>query len=321
MGGGEMRDELLAWMQTYPEDPTWRDGSFAGSPAATVVTKAVPDAIRQTGLANQYVVQGSAGKGDWTHTPWVALLDPAETSSVEEGVYVVYLLSKGCERLYLTLNQGCTTLKNESSIPNARVELSRRAETIRSRLTPDRLRLIDIDLGTAVWRADLYERGTILGAVYNRSELPDELELRRDLEEALRLYRLALDKGGWAAEDQLASEAASELGEVSLAQAKLYRRHRQIERNPSHSRLVKRLQGPVCRGCDRNPAETYGPIAEGLLDAHHLRPLSTLAENETVTFDPRTDFAVLCPNCHRLIHRLEDAGDLEALRALVKRRS
>jgi 5-methylcytosine-specific restriction protein A len=45
--------------------------------------------------------------------------------------------------------------------------------------------------------------------------------------------------------------------------------------------------------------------------------LSALAEGALVTFDPRTDFAVLCPTCHRVIHRLEDVGDLPALRALI----
>jgi 5-methylcytosine-specific restriction protein A len=129
-----------------------------------------------------------------------------------------------------------------------------------------------------------------------------------------------LDEGGWEPDDQIASEAASELGVVTLTQAKVYRRHRQIERNPSHAKLVKQIQGTVCKGCGKDPQDTYGPVAMGLVDAHHLRPLSSLADGAQVTFDPRTDFAVLCPTCHRVIHRLENVGDLEMLRSLVKRR-
>lgn len=316
-----MREELLAWMESYPVDPAWRDGTFAGAAAASLVSKTVPEAIKATALVDGYLVQGSAGKGDWTHTPWVALLDPAETSTVEEGIYVVYLLSKGCERLYLTLNQGCTTLKDEAGIPSASSELSRRADIIRERLKPERLKIATIDLNTNVWRADLYEHGSILCATYNRGSMPSEEELNRDLEEALRLYREALIHGGWAADDQISAEAASELGNVALAQAKLYRRHRQIERNASHSKIVKRVQGTVCRGCGKDPALTYGSIAAGMVDAHHLRPLSSLAAGERVTFDPRSDFAVLCPNCHRVIHRLDNAGDIAALQALVRDRA
>jgi 5-methylcytosine-specific restriction enzyme A len=315
-----MRDELLAWMESYPSEPSWRDGTFAGAPAAAIVSKAVPDAIRATAIADGYIVQGSAGKGDWTHTPWVAVLDPAETSSVEEGIYIVYLLSKGCERLYLTLNQGCTTLKDESGIPAARAELSRRSAVMRARLKPERLNAVSIDLHTNVWRADLYEHGVVLATAYQRADLPSDEDLQRDLEEAVRLYRSVLDRGGWAADDQIAAEAAEELGEVTLTQAKIYRRHRQIERNPSHAKLVKQIQGAVCKGCEKDLAETYGPIAAGMVDAHHLRPLSTLMTGQRVTFDPRKDFAVLCPTCHRVIHRMKDAGDLEALRALVRDR-
>jgi 5-methylcytosine-specific restriction enzyme A len=316
-----MRDQLLAWMESYPTDPSWRDGTFSGAPAAAIVSKVVPEAIRANSIAEGYVVLGSAGKGDWTHTPWVAVLDPAETSTVEEGIYVVYLLSKGCERLYLTLNQGCTTLKKESGIPAARAELSRRSAVMRGRLKPERLVAAEVDLNTNVWRASLYEQSTVLCAAYRRDGLPSDEHLRRDLEEALRLYRSVLDQGGWAADDQIALEAAAELGEVTLTQAKLYRRHRQIERNSVHSKLVKQVQGTVCKGCDKDPAQTYGPIAAGMLDAHHLRPLSGLEAGERVTFDPRNDFAVLCPTCHRVIHRLEEVGNLEALRALVRRRS
>lgn len=314
-----MREELLLWMASYPTEPSWRDGTFAGAPAVSIVSKSVPDAVRaEIGpSAENYLVLGSAGKGDWTHTPWVAVLDPAETSTVEEGIYVVYLLSKGCERLYLTLNQGCTTLKEQAGIPAARAELLRRAEIMRGRLTPKRLQKKAIDLNTNVWRANLYEHGAVLCVEYTQADMPSEEELRLDLEEAIRLYRTALNEGGWEADDQIVSDAASEIGPVELLQAKMYRRHRQIERNPSHAKLVRQLQGTICKGCGKDPRNTYGDVAVGLVDAHHLRPLSSLVEGEVVSFDPIKDFAVLCPNCHRVIHRLEDAGDLAALRALV----
>lgn len=57
---------------------------------------------------------------------------------------------------------------------------------------------------------------------------------------------------------------------------------------------------------------------QDMVDAPHLRRLSLLATGERVTFDPQSDFAVLCPSCHRLIHRLDDAGDFGALQALVR---
>jgi hypothetical protein len=51
-----MREELLAWMGTYPAAPSWREGTLAGAPAASIVNKAVPDAIRATAMADDYVI-------------------------------------------------------------------------------------------------------------------------------------------------------------------------------------------------------------------------------------------------------------------------
>jgi 5-methylcytosine-specific restriction enzyme A len=64
-------------------------------------------------------------------------------------------------------------------------------------------------------------------------------------------------------------------------------------------------------------AEVYGPLAEGLIHAHHLTPLSNLAEGTAIALNPRTDFAVLCPNCHAVIHKMGDVSDIAGLRALI----
>ncbi len=58
----------------------------------------------------QFNVEASAGQRSWTHTSWIAVLDPPVTTSVTSGYYVVYLLSADGKSLHLSLNQGCTTL-------------------------------------------------------------------------------------------------------------------------------------------------------------------------------------------------------------------
>jgi 5-methylcytosine-specific restriction protein A len=128
---------------------------------------------------------------------------------------------------------------------------------------------------------------------------------------------MALQSGGWTPEDVLIDEARDEAGIELLTQAKLYNQHRRIERNPSHSRKVKKAQGSVCKACKKDPVTVYGELANMMVDAHHLKPLSALEEGKTVTYDVHKDFAVLCPNCHRAIHRMEDVSDLEGLRKLL----
>lgn len=307
-------------MRTYPARPGYRDGTFEGSAQARLVKYGVPDAIGQAiPDLGGVVVEGSAGKGGWTDTPWVALLDQAVTTTVQEGYYIVYLLSLGCERLYLTIAQGCTELKDRSGILAARDELQRRASLMRSRVLSraDRLQPIHMTLGANSWRGKLYQPGIVLGVEYQTDSLPSEAELRKDLAEALVLYRHLRISGGWSADDEIMVEAREERGSQTLAQAKIYRQHRAIERQSSHSKEVKKCQGTRCKGCDKDMADVYGEVAQGLIDAHHLTPLSRLAEGTIAHFDPIADFAVLCPNCHRVIHRLADPSDLDSLREII----
>ncbi len=315
-----MRDEIQRWIAAYPKAPGYRDGTFAGAAAGALVRKAVPDSIRRAipNLAG-VKVKGSAGQSDWAHTPWVALLHPGVTTSVQEGYYAVYLLSRGCERLYLTILQGCTDLMRESGETVAREVLRQRAAPMRSRILPRarRLRTLEMSLEADYWRARLYEAGLVVGIEYDASDLPPEAALVADLQEALLLYRLLRSEGGSTPDDEIMAEAREERGSQTLEQAKRYRQHRTVERQPGHSKKVKELLGTRCMGCSVDLSERYGPLAAGVIDAHHLVPLETLAEGEVAQFDARRDFAVLCPNCHRVIHRLADPSDLSQLRELT----
>ena len=64
--------------------------------------------------------------------------------------------------------------------------------------------------------------------------------------------------------------------------------------------------------------ERYGELGRDFIEAHHLRPISLLEEGTAVSYDIATDFAVLCSNCHRMIHRTTDPSDLEGFRRLIK---
>jgi len=160
----------------------------------------------------------------------------------------------------------------------------------------------------------------VLNVAYDTSVLPSEEDLRADLREAVELYRKLVVSGGWEPDDQIAKDAEDEAGIVKdLTQAKRYKQHRAIERQGSHSKAVKKAQGYRCKGCLKQMDEVYGDIAAELIEAHHLTPLSSLTEGQAVTFDPETDFAVLCPNCHSVIHRMEDVSNIGALRASLNK--
>ena len=71
------------------------------------------------------------------------------------------------------------------------------------------------------------------------------------------------------------------------------------ERNPRNRVLCIRLKGERCAACGLEPRKFYG-IAGGIIEVHHLEPLSLLAAPRP--YDPVFDLVPLCPNCHRAVH-------------------
>ena len=104
---------------------------------------------------------------------------------------------------------------------------------------------------------------------------------------------------------------------TSITETRKYAYHRKIERNRTAARFAKKFHGNRCQTCNLDFAERYGDIGKGFIEAHHLRPISTLEEGVPVKYDVAADFAVLCSNCHRMIHRATDPSDLAAFRQLI----
>lgn len=84
-------------------------------------------------------------------------------------------------------------------------------------------------------------------------------------------------------------------------------RHLRRERNRSivdaKRASVMRAKGRLsCEVCSFDFTATYGLHGEGFCEVHHLTALS--AANDTVNTE-LADLAVLCSNCHRIIHRTD----------------
>ena len=47
--------------------------------------------------------------------PWVCIFDRKITTTATKGIYIVYLLSKDGNSLYLSFNQGCTDIRKNNS--------------------------------------------------------------------------------------------------------------------------------------------------------------------------------------------------------------
>lgn len=74
------------------------------------------------------------------------------------------------------------------------------------------------------------------------------------------------------------------------------------ERKPSVRKYAIEIHGLECAACGFNFNEFYGNWGKGFIEVHHTNPLSRNKGEETET-NPKTDLAVLCANCHRMVHR------------------
>ena len=88
------------------------------------------------------------------------------------------------------------------------------------------------------------------------------------------------------------------------------------ERNRAARQACIDYHGTICAVCDSDLVEMYGPIAEGFIHVHHLKPLSEVREGYTV--DPRTDLVPVCPNCHAMLHRRTPPLTTEELRDIIQ---
>lgn len=93
---------------------------------------------------------------------------------------------------------------------------------------------------------------------------------------------------------------------------------RSYERNPlARTRCIEHY-GPTCSVCDLDFGCRYGPVADGLIQVHHLRPLSA-DSGKRRTVDPIRDLRPVCANCHLVIHRRNPPFTIEEVREFLER--
>jgi hypothetical protein len=103
---------------------------------------------------------------------------------------------------------------------------------------------------------------------------------------------------------------------------RLLKLHKIRERKPQ---LVSRKKKSVlaktgrllCDACDFDFAETYGKLGDGFAECHHRLPLADYDEEAPTLLE---DLAIVCSNCHRMLHRSRPMMTVEDLRALILQR-
>ena len=88
------------------------------------------------------------------------------------------------------------------------------------------------------------------------------------------------------------------------------------ERDEAARQQAIEIHGLSCIACGFNFGNFYGEWGEGFIHVHHTKPISKFENRQKV--DPEKDLAVLCPNCHSMIHRKKNRVlSLSELRLII----
>lgn len=157
---------------------------------------------------------------------------------------------------------------------------------------------------------DMFSNGSTITNTYFNA-LKNALELCRDAE-----------NNGYVPSDEMPSvaeveEASDELPEGGdegrLRLVSHYRRERRKSVSITAKRIARRLHPDrflVCEICTLIPERIYG---EDTIEAHHRIPLNQVIGSRRVM---PSDLAMLCPNCHRAVHKMDSCSMAEVAERL-----
>lgn len=312
---------------------------FALSPFASMIRNEWPASFYRAfpdKTSANFKAKASAGMGQWNEAPFMAFLDSTVTKSPQSGYYPVILYERGFRSFCLVMAQGADLLKRTFGTKEALAILKSRVPLIQAAATGWKSRSFtagpfhtysrgDTRLGRGA--DDPWAVSVAFGKRYLLDSPPSLEEFVADLKAMLELYEAVVKSIGqqFITEERIA-EQLSLSGELpqnttatafGLDGALRIAHHKSLERRARNSKLVKDVKaalGSACQGCGVTLSSAYGSIGTDFIEAHHLIPLAE-APKEGVSLSV-ADFAVLCPTCHRIIHKL-GCPKLHVLREVV----
>lgn len=70
----------------------------------------------------------------------------------------------------------------------------------------------------------------------------------------------------------------------------------------------------TCEVCGFNFSRLYGRRGDGFIECHHTKPVSELKPNEKTKV---SELALVCSNCHRMVHRQKPWLSIDELKSLL----
>ncbi|MDB4275507.1 HNH endonuclease, partial [Akkermansiaceae bacterium] len=115
--------------------------------------------------------------------------------------------------------------------------------------------------------------------------------------------------------DLIAEDTANSDSNITITEGGLkVRISKTTERSAKLRQQALEIHGYDCQVCGFNFEELYGDWGRGFVEVHHIIPLAEFKKRKET--DAKKDLAVLCANCHRMVHRKKETtlslGELKA---------
>ena len=232
---------------------------FTGHPMGSFFRNDIPSFIYKTGIVDPktHLITGSVGKGNWAMVPWICIFDRQITTSATKGIYIVYLLSKDGNTLYLTFNQGCTEIRNTHSKAETIKIMRQKAAEIVSQIDGRGFASDEnVNLGFGLTElGELYQRGTIFYKAYRKGNVPSNDTLLADLKNMMDIYHEYVagnaDDGWWPSQAEYPLHLSKENWKEYIFEVEL----------PNHPSPMKMLKGMMELGGEASCkllSDTYG---------------------------------------------------------------
>ena len=172
----ELKKLLIKVLENYKEEAKLH---FPGNgEMKRLIEFEIPDKLKTIIMDDRQILlfEGAIGKGQWATIPWVAIMDKNLTTTVSQGVYIVYLFCADGSGAYLTLNQGTGGINEARILPNHEITRNKYLSKTdgldnfsKGVLEPNSLR------GKTNPRAKAYEQASILWKYYSIENLRTKL--------------------------------------------------------------------------------------------------------------------------------------------------
>jgi 5-methylcytosine-specific restriction protein A len=154
------------------------------------------------------------------------------------------------------------------------------------------------------------QRGNALEAVVWR-EFAHELPRLRRIAEAIKsnIHARELEEPPTDGDEEIEAPEGALLTRIHRARE---RNHRLVRKKKAVA--FKANRGLPCEVCGFEFTSIYGELGLGFAECHHTMPVSQLRPGQPTRL---RDLAVVCSNCHRMIHRRQPWLTLAELKTLL----